>query len=382
MTIRMEERAKALARSGVDIISLVGGEPDFDTPEPVKEAAVQAIRDGFTKYTAAAGIPELRGAIAGGLRGRGLHYDASEIVVTNGAKQALFNAFAAVCAPGEEIVIPSPCWVSFTEQIKVAGGVPILVPVTEARGFVPDPDAIAAAVTTRTRAIVLNTPNNPTGAVYPREVLSAVVEIALREDLYLIVDEVYEALTYDGAVHESVAAIRPDARHLILLANSMSKTFAMTGWRIGSLVGPQDVIEGIDRLQGHLTGNVNSIAQRAALFALEDHIDASSMVREYDKRRRYMTAALNQIPGFTCPMPRGAFYCFPDVGPLIAGPSNPNAARDSMALAESWLEVAHVAVVPGDAFFGPGHIRFSYSTSLAKIEEGIARIRRAVEGFA
>lgn len=379
MTIRMEERAKALAAQGIDIISLVGGEPDFDTPEAVKDAAVRALREGFTKYTASAGIAELREAIAETLREQGVPYAAHEIVVSNGAKQALFNAIAAVCEPGDEIIIPSPCWVSFTEQVKIAGGVPVLVPVTETAGCVPDPARVAAAATPRTRAIVLNSPNNPTGAVYPREVLSAIADIALHRDLYLIVDEVYEALTYDGAVHYRIPAIRPDVRHLTLLVNSMSKTFAMTGWRIGSVAGPQDVIEGIDRLQGHMTGNVNSIAQRAAVCALRGHVDCSGMVREYDHRRRRMVAALNRIPGFNCPMPCGAFYAFPDVTAVLAAGSSKDRPRDAVALAEHWLETAHVAVVPGDAFFGPGHVRFSYATSMAKIEEGLSRIKRVTE---
>src|SRR5579871_5368265 len=379
MTIRMEERAKALAARGIDIISLVGGEPDFDTPEAVKDAAVRALREGFTKYTSSAGIPELREAIEAKLRAQGLDYSSDEIVVTNGAKQALFNAIAAVCEPGDEIIIPSPCWVSFTEQIKLAGGTPMLVPVSEATQFAPDPERVVAAVTPRTRAIVLNSPNNPTGAVYPRDVLSAIADVALRHNLYLIVDEVYEALTYDGTAHLSVPLVRPDVRPLTLLANSMSKTFAMTGWRVGSLAGPRDVIEGIDRLQGHVTGNVNSIAQRAALCALREHVDYSAMLREYDARRRYMVAALNRISGVTCPMPQGAFYAFPDVTALLADKSQRGGVRDSMALAEHWLNTAHVAVVPGDAFFGPGHIRFSYAASMAKIEEGIARIKQVTE---
>jgi aspartate aminotransferase len=379
MTIRMEERAKALAAQGIDIISLVGGEPDFDTPEAVKEAAVRALRDGFTKYTSSAGIPELREAIAEKLFEQGVSYAASEVVVSNGAKQALFNTIAAVCGSGDEIIIPSPCWVSFTEQVKIAGGVPVLVPVSDATQCVPDPAHLSAAVTPRTRAIVLNSPNNPTGAVYPRDVLSAVADIALHHDLYLILDEVYEALTYDGATHYCLPAIRPDVRHLTLLVNSMSKTFAMTGWRIGSVAGPPDIIEGIDRLQGHMTGNVNSIAQRAALFALRGRVDYSAMVREYDQRRRYMVDALNRIPGFNCPTPRGAFYAFPDVAALLDSGPPKNRLRDSVALAEHWLEMAHVAVVPGDAFFGPRHIRFSYATSMAKIEEGVSRIKQVTE---
>jgi aspartate aminotransferase len=379
MTIRMEERAKTLVAQGVDIISLVGGEPDFDTPEAVKDAAVRALREGFTKYTSSAGIPELRDAIAQKLREQGIQYSASEVVVSNGAKQALFNAIAAVCEPGDEIVIPSPCWVSFTEQIKIAGGTPVLVPVSEATHFAPDPERLGSAVTAKTRAIVLNSPNNPTGAVYPRDVLSAIADIALRHDLFLIVDEVYEALTYDDVVHYSVPAIRPDVRDRTLLANSMSKTFAMTGWRIGSLAGPRDIIEAVDRLQGHITGNVNSIAQRAALFALRERVDYSGMVREYDARRRYLVAALNRIPGWACPMPQGAFYAFPDVSVLLADKAPRSNLRDSMALAEYWLETAHVAVVPGDAFFGPGHIRFSYATSMAKIEEGVSRIKQVTE---
>jgi len=380
MTIRMEERAKVLTTQGVEIISLVGGEPDFDTPAAVKEAAIRAIRDGFTKYTASSGIPELREAIGDKLRReRSLSYAANEIVVSNGAKQALYNSIAAVCGQGDEVIIPTPCWVSFPEQVKIVGGKPILVPVREGAQFAPDPEDVAASVTPRTRAIVLNSPNNPTGSVYPREVLSGIADIALRHNLYIIVDEVYEALTYEGATHHSLPAIRPDVRRLSLLVNSMSKTFAMTGWRIGSVAGPREIIDGIDRLQGHVTGNPNSIAQKAALFALRENIDCSEMVQEYDQRRRYMVAELNRTPGFKCPIPQGAFYAFPEITSLLEEKNPKSTLKDSVTLAEHLLNTAHVAVVPGDAFFGPGHLRFSYAASMTKIEQGLARIRKVSE---
>ncbi|MBI4278817.1 MAG: pyridoxal phosphate-dependent aminotransferase [Armatimonadetes bacterium] len=383
MTIRMEERAKALAAQGVRVVAFAAGEPDFDTPEPVKEAAIAAIRQGFTKYTASSGIRELREAIAAKLkRDQGLEYAWNEIVVSNGGKQALYNAVAAVCGPEEEVIIPSPCWVTFPEQVKVVGGTPVLVPA-RAPDFVPDPADVAAKITPLTRAIVMNSPNNPTGAVYTKEALSGIADLALRHNLYIIVDEIYQSMTYDGTRHYSIPALRPDARELCLLVNSMSKAFAMTGWRVGSVAGPREVIEGIDRLQGHVTGNPNSIAQKAAVFALTENVDCTPMVREYDRRRKHIVGELNKIPGFKCAMPKGAFYAFPDITALL-GKKAPDRTviKDSMALAEYFINEAHVVMVPGDAFFGPGHLRLSYATSMAEIDEGLARIRKAVEKLA
>mgnify|MGYP001186452800 CR=1 FL=1 len=376
MTIGMDDRARTLRRQGVDVISFAAGEPDFDTPAAVKQAAIEAIQEGFTKYTSPAGIIELRQAVAARLRrDYGTAYEPDEIVVTAGGKPALFFALQAICDPGDEVLVPVPAWVSYIEQIRMAGARPVLVPTEAAEAWQPLRDRVARCVTPRTRAIILNSPHNPTGTVYTRETLAGLVELAERHDFYLVSDEIYERMVYDGARHLSVPGVWPEARDRIVLLNSMSKTYAMTGWRLGYAAAARPVADALIALQGHLAGNPNSIAQKAGLYALTHQVDLAEMVTEYDRRRRYIVARLNDIPGVTCAPPVGAFYAFPDVRGALARPGGPST---SLALAEYLLDQAHVAAVPGEAFEAPGFLRLSYATSMEKIEQGLDRIAQAL----
>jgi aspartate aminotransferase len=376
MTIGMDDRARQLRRKGVDIISFAAGEPDFDTPEVIKRAAAKAIQEGFTKYTAPAGIIELRQAVAARLEADyGARYAPEEVVITAGGKPALFYALRAVCEPGDEVLVPVPAWVSYIEQVKLAGATPVPVPTEAGEDFQPLPSRITPFITPRTRAIVLNSPHNPTGVVYSRETLGGIVELSRKHEFILLSDEIYESMVYDGATHHCVPAAWPEARDRTVLLNSMSKTYAMTGWRIGYAAAPAPVATTITDIQAHLAGNPNSIAQRAALAALQEHVSPAEMVAEYDRRRRYIVSRLNALPGVQCSTPRGAFYAFPDVRGLLGRPGGPATAT---ALCEYLLEKGHVAIVPGEAFEAPGFIRLSYATSLPRIEEGVDRIAKAV----
>ncbi len=376
MTIGMDDRARKLRREGVDVISFAAGEPDFDTPEVIKRAAIKAIQEGFTKYTSPAGIIELRQAVAKHLQDAyGAAYAPEEIVITAGGKPALYFTLRALCEPGDEVLVPVPAWVSYMEQVKLAGARPVFVPTGAEEDFQPRVDRVAPLVTPRTRAMLICSPHNPTGVVYTRETIAGLVELSRRREFTLLSDEIYESMVYDGARHHCLPGAWPEARDRIVLLNSMSKTYAMTGWRIGYAAAPRPMAEALTDVQGHLAGNPNSIAQRAALAALQEGVDPSEMVAEYDQRRRTIVARLNALPGVRCAMPRGAFYAFPDVRGLLGRPGGP---ATSIALCESLLEKAHVAVVPGEAFEGPGFLRFSYATSLPRIEEGIDRIARAL----
>ena len=380
MTIGMDDRARRLRRDGVDVISFAAGEPDFDTPEVIKQAAIKAIREGFTKYTSPAGIIELRQAIAARLRAEyGAQYAPEEIVVTAGGKPALYFALRALCEPGDEVLIPIPAWVSYIEQVKLAGGRPVPVPTEAAEDFQPLPERVVPLLTSRTRALLICSPHNPTGAVYARDTLAGLVELSRRREFTLLSDEIYESMVYDGATHHCLPAAWPEAREGTVLLNSMSKTYAMTGWRIGYAAAPLEVAAAITAVQGHLAGNANSIAQRAALVALEERVDPGEMVVEYDRRRRYIVSRLNALPGVRCGTPRGAFYAFPDVRGVLGRPGAP---ATSAALCEHLLDRAHVAAVPGEAFEAPGFMRLSYATSLSRIEEGLDRIARTLETFA
>ncbi len=380
MTIGMDDRARTLRRQGVDVISFAAGEPDFDTPAAVKQAAIEAIQEGFTKYTSPAGIIELRQAVAARLRrDYGTAYEPDEIVVTAGGKPALFFTLQAICDPGDEVLVPVPAWVSYIEQVRMAGARAVLVPTEAAEAWQPLRDRVARCVTPRTRAIILNSPHNPTGTVYTRETLAGLVELAERHDFYLVSDEIYERMVYDGARHLSVPGVWPEARDRIVLLNSMSKTYAMTGWRLGYAAAARPVADALTALQGHLAGNPNSIAQKAGLYALTHQVDLAEMVTEYDRRRRYIVARLNDIPGVTCAPPEGAFYAFPDVRGALARPGGPST---SLALAEYLLDQAHVAAVPGEAFEAPGFLRLSYATSMEKIEQGLDRIAQALAPLA
>jgi len=382
-TLAVQAKAKALRARGVDVISFGAGEPDFDTPERIKAAAVEAMRRGETKYTEVAGIPELRAAVCAKLkRDNGLEYEPDDVLVSCGAKHTLFNMAVAILNPGDEVLIPSPYWVSYPEQARLVGGVPVEVLTREATGFDLDPQRLAAAVTPRTKAIVLNSPNNPTGAVFSVEALEAVARLAVEADLLVVSDECYEALTFEGR-HVSIAALGPDVKARTLVINTCSKAYAMTGWRIGYAAGPRALIRAMTDVQSQVTSNPSSVAQWAAVEALAGPQDQlRTMVAEFVRRRRLIVDGLNRLDGVVFARPRGAFYAFANVSGLFgrssAGAAGTTRLGGSLDVAAFLLEAARVAVVPGLDFGSDAHVRLSYATSDALIREGLARMDDAI----
>ena len=383
-TLAVQARAKELRARGVDVISFGAGEPDFDTPERIKDAAVQAMRRGQTKYTEVGGVPELRAAVCAKLkRDNGLDYEPADIVVSVGAKHSLFNLVVALVNPGDEVLVPSPYWVSYPEQARLLGGVPVEVPTSEATGFDLDPDRVAAAVTPRTKLIVLNSPNNPTGAVFSRSALEAVARLAVERQLWVVSDECYEALTFEGR-HLSIASFGPEIKARTIVVNTCSKAYAMTGWRIGYAAGPRALIRAMTDAQSQMTSNPSSIAQWAAVEALTGPQDeVAKMAGEFDRRRRLIIGGLNALPGIRCVMPRGAFYAFANVSGLFGKTwRKPDGVGVSLAssldVTAFLLEAARVAVVPGRDFGSDAHVRLSYATSDALISEGLARMAAAL----
>jgi aspartate aminotransferase len=376
-TIAITSKAKELKAKGVDVIGFGAGEPDFDVPEHVKEAAKKAVDSGFSKYTSPAGIPELREAVAHKLKTEnGIDYSPNEIVITNGAKQALFNLMLSVVDEGDEVIIPKPYWVTYPEQVKFAGGKPVFVETKEEKGFSLTLEDIEPAVSSRTKALILCTPHNPTGAVIPEEELRRIGEFCVEKGILIVSDECYEKLTYDGFVHKSVASISEEIKEITVTVNALSKTFAMTGWRVGYAAGPREIIDAMVKINSQSISNVNSIAQKAAVAALLSPKDfLNDWLKAYDERRRYMVKTLNEIPGVSCVMPKGAFYAFPNVKSLLKMGN----FKTDFELAEYLLEEAKIAVVPGSAFGAPGYLRLSYAVSMEKIEEGLERFKKAVE---
>ncbi|HVP59182.1 MAG TPA: pyridoxal phosphate-dependent aminotransferase [Myxococcaceae bacterium] len=377
-TLALNARAKALAAAGKDVAGLSAGEPDFDTPEHVKEAAIQALREGFTKYTATAGIPELRAAIVKKLRDEnGLDFAADQVIVTNGGKQALYNCFQALLSDGDEVVMFSPYWVSYPEQVLLAGGRPVVVPTRVEDGFRPDPDALARAITSRTRAVIFNSPSNPTGAVLPKaNLLELAAVMAVHPDVLVVTDDIYEKLLYTGHPFANIADVAPALRSRTLVVNGMSKAYAMTGWRVGYAAGPRDVIKGMQLVQDQATSNVNSITQKAALAALTGPQEpVQAMVREFHQRRDLLFAGLTQIPGVRCVKPEGAFYAFPDVSAWVGKSWKGQRLGSAHDISERLLEDLLVAAVPGEPFGAPGHLRFSFAASRATLEKGLQRLR-------
>ena len=366
-TLAITAQAKALKAQGVDVVNLAGGEPDFDTPDFVKEAAIVAIREGFTKYTPTAGIPELRTAIAKQLAtDLGVTYQPSQVVVTNGAKQAIYNAIQVLCQPGDEVLIPSPYWVSYPEMVTLAGATSVYVPTSPAEQFRLTSEAVERAITPRTRLLILNSPSNPTGAVLSRKTLEQIAALAVARKLFVISDEIYDKLVYDEP-HWSVAAHSPAMQSQTLVINGMSKAYAMTGWRLGYAAGPQPVIEAMIKLQDHATSNPSSISQRAALAALTGSQAAvQAMAEEFRARRDLLVGELRTVPGLTFVPPQGAFYCFCDI----------SACRvPSGEFAKRLLNEAHVAVIPGAGFGWDSYIRLSFSVGRDPLREGVRRLR-------
>jgi aspartate aminotransferase len=378
-TLAVQARAKALRAQGIDVVSFGAGEPDFDTPRRVKEAALRALEAGQTKYTEVGGVPEVRAAVCQKLgRDLGLQYAPDEVVVSCGAKHTLYNIFMALVNPGDEVLVPSPYWVSYPEQLRLLGGVPVAVPTEEATGFDLDPAAVAHAITPRTKMVILNSPGNPTGAVFSRAALAAVAELALAHDLWVVSDECYEALTYEGQ-HVSIASLSPAIKARTLVVNTCSKAYAMTGWRVGYAAGPKPVIKAMTDIQSQVTSNPTSVAQWAAVEALTGPQDEVAAMRgEFDRRRHAIVDGLNAVPGVRCVMPKGAFYAFPNVSGLFGRRHAGGVLRGSGDVTSYLLEEAKVAVVAGGDFGSDAHVRLSYATGLETIREGLRRIEAAV----
>lgn len=379
-TLRITAEAKAMAARGVDVIDFASGEPDLDTPLPVKDAGIAAIRNGFTKYTAAGGIDELKQAVIDKLRrDQGLSYDKSQVLISCGAKHSLYNLAQAFIEAGDEVIIPAPYWVSYPDQVLLNDGTPVLVPTEEATGFQLTGALLERHVTPRTKAVIVNSPGNPTGAAYDRRTLEGIAEVALRHGLLIISDEIYEKLLYDGLTHVSIASLRPEVQARTIVVNGVSKAYSMTGWRIGYAAGPKDLIAAMTTVQSQSTSNPTSISQKAAVAALnEGDAFSKKMVAEFDQRRRYMVERLNKITGVQCAMPKGAFYAFPHIGRLIGRRSPDGPLASATALAGYLLKEARTALVPGEAFGAPEYLRFSYATGMQNIVAGLDRIDDAI----
>src|SRR5215210_3143694 len=380
-TLAMTATAKAMAAQGLDVVDFSSGEPDFDTPEPVKAAAEAAIRAGFTKYTPSSGIDELRQAIIDKLQTeQGLRYEKAQVLVSCGAKHSLYNVAEAPQEDGDEIIIPTPYWVSYADQALLNDATPVLLPTSERDGYAIHAEALQERVTPRTKAIIVNSPCNPTGATYDRKTLEAIATIALRHKILIISDEIYEKVLYDDARHISIATLSPEVAAQTVVINGVSKAYAMTGWRIGYAAGPKDLLTAMANIQSQSTSNPCSISQKAAVAALKlGGPFTENMVVEFDRRRKVMIEHLNRIPGVTCRMPGGSFYAFPNIRGVL-GRRGPNGLiQTPHELAQHLLHDAHVAVVPGEPFGSLEHIRLSYATSMATITRGLDRIAAAVE---
>lgn len=366
LTLAIDSKAKALRAEGVEIYGFGAGEPDFDTPEHIKKAAIEALNEGFTKYTPSSGTAELRAAISEKFkRDNGLEYKPSEIIVSNGAKQSCFNAILAVCGEGDEVIIPAPYWLSYPEMVRLAGAEPVIVQTTQENDWKMTAAQFEDAMSPRTKMIIINSPGNPTGSVYTREELRALVEVAADEEITILSDEIYESLTYDGAEHVSVASITPEARDLTITVNGFSKAYAMTGWRVGYLGAPEQIAKAIDSLQSHSTSGPCSFAQKGAFAALTgDQQCVADMREEFNIRREYIYERLSAIPNVTAVKPKGAFYILANISKL---------GMTSTNFADRLLSKANVAVVPGIAFGDDSVVRLSYATGLDVIKPGLDR---------
>lgn len=372
--------ANKLKREGVDVISFAQGEPDFCTPGNISREAVNAVNQGYTRYTDVPGIPEVRQAVADKFRREnGIDYKPSEVMVSNGGKQALYLLFQTICESGDEVLIPTPCYVSYEEQVKLAGATPVFSPTSEDNNFRLTVQDLHPFITPGTKAIIINTPNNPSGAICSEDDLKAIADLAVSKGIYVITDEVYEHLVYDGKKHISMASFNNRIKELSITVNSASKSYAMTGWRIGYAGGPEEVISGMSKLQGHVSGNVNSITQKALVEALNGSQDeVGEMCKAYTSRRKLMVEKINQIPGLTCQDPDGAFYVFTNVKQLLGRKWDEGVLESDLDVATFFLQAAHVAVVPGSAFRYPGYVRLVFAKSEEEISEGLQRIEKAI----
>jgi aspartate aminotransferase len=378
-TLAMAAKAKSMKAQGIDVVDFGVGEPDFDTPDNVKQAGIKAIQSGFTKYTPAGGTDELKEAVVEKFRkDNGLSYEKAQVLISCGAKHSLYNIAEALFDPGDEVIIPAPYWVSYPDQVLLNDAVPVIVETTEREGFRISAAALEKAVSNRTKAIVLNSPSNPTGLAYDKKTLEEVAAVAVKHSIYVISDEIYEKLVYDGFKHHSIASLGPEIKDLTIVVNGVSKSHSMTGWRIGYAAGPKNVISAMANIQSQSTSNPASISQKAALEALRGPQDFLAIMNaEFDRRRKYMVERLNRIPGVSCLMPVGAFYAFPNVAALYGRSAENRVIRNSSDMASYLLETANVALVSGDSFGADAYIRLSYATSMENIVKGLDRIETA-----
>lgn len=374
-TMAVMEEAQRLRKEGIDIIDLGPGEPDFPTPGPIKDAGILAIESNFTRYTASAGILELRQAVAERYNARwGTRFSAKNVVISCGAKHSIYNLCMAVFHDGDEVLVPAPYWVTFPEVVRLANAAPISVPTSPEDGFVLELSAVESAVTENTQGIIVNSPNNPTGAILPEQNVRDLVSFCRERNIFLLSDETYEDFVYEGRKHVSAAGFLSEGDDCVSIVGSMSKTFSMTGWRIGYCLANEALIKKIAEFQSHQSGNPTSVSQKAALAALSVTKEVEEMRQEYEARREIVLEGLAEIPGFSCPKPYGAFYAFPDVSAALRG----TGIADSVEFARFLIREARVATVPGSAFGAEGFIRISYATSRENLREGLNRIKEAV----
>jgi len=377
-TMKISGLAKKMQAEGKDIVSLSAGEPDFPTPENVCEAGIEAIRSGFTRYTANGGIPELKKAIIRKLsRDNGLEYVENEIIVSNGGKQTLANTFLALCDEGDEVIVPAPYWVSFPEMARLAGATPVIVETSIETGYKMTPEQLASAITPKTRILVLNSPSNPSGAVYNEAEVRALMKVLEGKEIFVLSDEMYDMICYGGVRPFSPARIL-EMKPWVIVSNGTSKSYSMTGWRIGYLAAPKWIIDACDKIQSQTTSNANSIAQKAAVAALDgDQSIVEERRAEFEKRRDFIFRELNTIPGIECTLPEGAFYIFPSIKGLLGKSFGGKVMKDSADIAEYLLKDHYVATVPGDAFGAPENLRLSYAASIEELTEAVNRMRKA-----
>ena len=380
-TLAISAKAKQMKSEGIDVIGFGAGEPDFDTPEHIKRAAIKTMEEGFTKYTPAAGIPELKKAISNKLReDNGLDYSPNQIVISNGAKHSLDNVFASILNPGDEVIIPAPYWVSYPEMVKLNDGVPVFIETDSSINFKVTLDQLEKACTPKTKAVILNSPSNPTGQVYNLEELQMLAEFAVKQNIFVISDEVYEKIIYDDTEHISIASLSPEIKELSIVVNAVSKTYAMTGWRIGYAAAPQDIATAMGDIQSHLTSNPNSIAQKASLEAITGPQDCvEEMKKAFLERRDFMVRRIKEIPLLDCLTPKGSFYLFVEVKDVFGKSYQEQRINDVDDFARYLLEDFKVALVPGTGFGSPCCVRLSFATSMENIKKGLERIENVIK---
>lgn len=381
MTLAIDAKLKQMIADGVEVYGFGAGEPDFNTPKYISEAAIEAINKGFTRYTAAQGTMDLRKAICAKFeRENNLNYSPNQIIASSGAKHSLSNAFAALLNPGDEVIVPVPYWVSYTEIIKINDGVPVLVKTKKENNFKMTKEELLSAITSRTKVILMNSPSNPTGAVYSERELRDIAEVAVEKNLYVVSDEIYERLVYDGKKHVSIASLGDEIKEQTIVVNGMSKAYAMTGWRLGYAAGNEKIIKAMSSVQSHAVSHPSSITQYASVVALNGpQDDVEKMVAEFEKRRNYMYERMNSMEGISCIKPEGAFYVYADISNYLGKELCGTKLNSSLDFAQIMLEKGHVAVIPGAAFGTDNYIRLSYATSMETIKNGLDKFESFVK---